>query len=473
MRKRAHILLRLAVILSTTAPIFRLIGSARANPDRVPAPTAGEQLAAGRRVRQAYAAVSVGSESPGQKEALANRVLAAAEGETADLPAKFAMFQMAADTAAGAGDGSLACGVIDKWSDCFVVDALTLKKEALKTSVSGAKSEEACLGCTAAAIVASDTAVTADRYPVAEELDRDAAAAAGRSGNGMAVKAAADQAARVRSISTAFGATKAARAKLAADPADPAAAERVGAFDCFVKGDWQAGLPLLAGGSDKMLAALAEEDLRAGKVDDDAAIAGPLAEKWWAAGQKAPAAQRRAMQWRAVRYCREVVEKSKGLDADLAAEHIRTMRAEIPERVVVDGFTIEADIDGGSELHIMPYGIYWKQLGSYGAEKPGRSNGTNLPTYLDGAAWMPSWGKPKETRSDDRTGVLFMPIGRADMEFTLLAVGGNSKVKDPGTITGIERRDPVTSATRDGEQVVSIPDTQGGDKWYRIRFSRR
>ena len=52
-----------------------------------------------------------------------------------------------------------------------------------------------------------------------------------------------------------------ARAALAADPADAAAALIDGRYRCLVEGDWKTGLELLAKCSDQALAAAAAQDL--------------------------------------------------------------------------------------------------------------------------------------------------------------------------------------------------------------------
>jgi formylglycine-generating enzyme required for sulfatase activity len=66
---------------------------------------------------------------------------------------------------------------------------------------------------------------------------------------------------------------------LASKPNDPAANLAVGQFDCFVKAEWDRGLPLLALGSDAELRALAEKEL-AGVSDAGAQV--ELGDGWWA-----------------------------------------------------------------------------------------------------------------------------------------------------------------------------------------------
>jgi hypothetical protein len=132
---------------------------------------------------------------------------------------------------------------------------------------------------------------------------------------------------------------------------------------------------------------------------------------------------------------------------------------------------VEALIDGNSELHVTPTGIYWKHLGSM--SKPGMHSRNNLPTYVNHTAWMPEWGRPASTSAADQSKPYPLNLGKLGFSVETLAVGGGDNDKTPDKIQGIEPRDPVFIVDRDQEQVVSIPDRQFGAKWYRIRIYRK
>ncbi|MCP4887037.1 MAG: DUF1559 domain-containing protein [Planctomycetaceae bacterium] len=84
------------------------------------------------------------------------------------------------------------------------------------------------------------------------------------------------------------------------DPADGEAAADVGRFLCFIKGDWQRGLPLLAEGGSEPLQAIATRDLQ-GATDQSNQVA--LGDAWWDLAEKArssvyrQSAQDRAKFW--------------------------------------------------------------------------------------------------------------------------------------------------------------------------------
>ena len=83
--------------------------------------------------------------------------------------------------------------------------------------------------------------------------------------------------------------------RLAADPADADANLAVGRWHCFIKGNWETGLPLLAKGKDPDLSAVAKQDLAAPK-DPKAQM--NLGDAWWTLAEKEVAPTKTAVQSR-------------------------------------------------------------------------------------------------------------------------------------------------------------------------------
>ena len=71
------------------------------------------------------------------------------------------------------------------------------------------------------------------------------------------------------------------------DPSNDAAAAEIGLFLCFHKGDWSAGLPLLAQGGNAAVREAASADLRGAELATDQAS---IADTWWDLAQRAEAA---------------------------------------------------------------------------------------------------------------------------------------------------------------------------------------
>ncbi|MGI9473261.1 MAG: DUF1559 domain-containing protein [Rubripirellula sp.] len=84
------------------------------------------------------------------------------------------------------------------------------------------------------------------------------------------------------------------------NPEDAKAAAAFGRFLCFIKGDWENGLPLLAKDESVTLSAIAQADLDSAFSPDDQA---ELGDRWWDLGERAKpgvyqqAARDRAVYW--------------------------------------------------------------------------------------------------------------------------------------------------------------------------------
>jgi len=115
-----------------------------------------------------------------------------------------------------------------------------------------------------------------------------------------------------------------------------------------------------------------------------------------------------------------------------------------------DTIIVEVFIDGDSKLHITPTGIYWT-AGT--VAKPGATN-------VNGNLWTPVWNN-KESEPYAMTIVVL----NFNVEVVHCSVERGQKVK--------ESRDPVTIKLVDQEQVVSIPDSQPGSRWYTLRLFRK
>lgn len=130
------------------------------------------------------------------------------------------------------------------------------------------------------------------------------------------------------------------------------------------------------------------------------------------------------------------------------------------EKLPDDAVLIEALVDGPSELRLKQDGIYWVNGGN---AKPGRHEGREEPTYVNGKSWRPNWKEPRKDRGVDRTATKKVEgLDPAHVEFKLLSVG---LFRDS---PGIEKRDPISVTTLGNELSILIRDSQGGPRWYRF-----
>ena len=104
------------------------------------------------------------------------------------------------------------------------------------------------------------------------------------------------------------------------DPNDPDANQIVGAFRCFVKGDWEGGLPMLALGNDAALRALAARDMEgvSGREDQVA-----LGDAWWELASKDEGMAKESLQQRAAHWYRKAMAGLTGLVKEKIAARLK------------------------------------------------------------------------------------------------------------------------------------------------------
>ena len=109
---------------------------------------------------------------------------------------------------------------------------------------------------------------------------------------------------------------------LSRNPDDPAANLNMGRYRCITLGDWEAGLPLLAKGSDAELRALALKSVPAAgaKMDDTAAADQMLtdANGWWDWAERQPLLPRQRARQHTADLYRRATPKLSGLTKALA-----------------------------------------------------------------------------------------------------------------------------------------------------------
>lgn len=126
---------------------------------------------------------------------------------------------------------------------------------------------------------------------------------------------------------------------------------------------------------------------------------------------------------------------------------------------------IETLIDGPSELRVKKDGIYWINGGN---AKPGRHDGQEEPTYVNGKSWRPNWRESEKDRGVDRSATKSVDgLNPTKTEFKLVMVGF---ARDSA---GIEKRDQIQITRKGAELSIIIPDSQSGSRWYRFELIQR
>lgn len=244
------------------------------------------------------------------RQALARKVLQQA-GESKDDPnSRYVLLTEARRLATEVGDSETALKAIQELSNLYRIDGVALKQDSLATLVQSAKTAAELKTLASALLQLVDEAVAQDNFDAAEKAALAAVPAAQRAKDIAATSRAQAKAKEAGELRARFEKVKKALEKLETVPNDAVANGTVGQFLCFVKGDWDAGLPRLRKGDDAALKGLAEKEAQA---PQDAAAQASLADAWWDAGEKTTGRMRDAMRLRAAHWYRQSLDALSGL----------------------------------------------------------------------------------------------------------------------------------------------------------------
>jgi hypothetical protein len=209
---------------------------------------------------------------------------------------QYVLLREARELATNAGNFDAAFSIIDDTARLFVVDPNELKVTVLSNSmdrslISKPELFDNYLKAGQAALARGNVQLANQTMVLAREITRAAHDA------GLTQRER-DFELRVHSARREYDAIVAAANKLRAHPDDAEANLLVGRYVCFVQGQWDAGLPVLAQCSDPRLKAIAEKDLEG---PNDAEAMANLGDAYWDLpdSPKTPryASRKRAAHW--------------------------------------------------------------------------------------------------------------------------------------------------------------------------------
>jgi len=222
------------------------------------------------------------------------------------------VLKIAADIAATAGDAPTALQAVEKMAERFDVPGPKRTAETLLAAAGNATMTGQHKAVAEAALKIADAVAGAEEYALALDLCESAKASAQKARQYPLVKELAAKSDDFQKRQRAFQEYKAAWALMQDDPAQPAANLTAGRYQCFVKGDWAWGVPMLALGSDKALKDAALMELRqANSAEQQAAIG----DAWWDVAETRQGEERNLLQLRAGLWYRQAEPKLGGLAA--------------------------------------------------------------------------------------------------------------------------------------------------------------
>jgi hypothetical protein len=288
--------------------------------NRTPVPDAASVEAAEELVRDVFGEEHRAAKSTADKVALAKKMLAAAT-RSIDAPVEqFVLFRVTRDIAASAADVETAFEAVEGMSQRFRVDKVEMQVAVLEKISDGARLPSDHRALLQHLDAVFDEAIASERFDVARQVHKLATASAVKSRDVAARKNAAAWLKELDRREKDFAAVKQALAVLDERPTDPEANLVVGKYRCFIKGDWEAGLPMLALGSDAGLKRLATLEL-AGSHEASECVA--IGDAWWELADKADADTAMRIRSRAATWYDTAVPQLSGLVKAKAEQRLR------------------------------------------------------------------------------------------------------------------------------------------------------
>jgi hypothetical protein len=284
--------------------------------ERLPVPDAAALQQAGKLIDQVYREPIAAAKTVEQKRALGQQFLRKAVETTSDPAGKFVLMTRARDVAADAGDADTCLAALLGAERAFAVEPGSADLDAAGRLAKSLRGVEPHRTLARYLMGSANEAVAAEKFDAARRLADMAQYAAGKANDPPLAKATATRAKEIREVEAAYVAAKPALAAAAKGPADADQSLAAGRFKCFYKGDWAAGLPLLAAGADASLKELAARDLaKPSGADQQLAVA----DAWWAEAGKAQGVARNLTMAHARGLYQQVEPTLAGLPKDKAA----------------------------------------------------------------------------------------------------------------------------------------------------------
>ena len=243
------------IVIFFTVPLL-LTASVAA--DLQPVPDEAAQAEATKLVHDVFGKDIQKAKKPADKLSLTSRLMEEARNNSDDPTSQYAILHAALKVAP---DTTSAIKVVDTIARTFDVNAFQLKVSAVLRLSKAAKTkvEYAAVANSANALIGP--AVANDDYDTAIKLGNIALKSAKKARKPALVNSQQDTNAKTKRHKVEFDKVKESLAVLEDDPTNAEANSTVGRYRCFITGNWEGSLAMLALGSDEVLRTLAKQEL--------------------------------------------------------------------------------------------------------------------------------------------------------------------------------------------------------------------
>jgi serine/threonine protein kinase len=289
-----------------------------------PVPSENARSRASQLMRDTFEADLAQASTPAEKSELATRLLSVATEIKDDLAGRYVILEEVTGLAMDAGDFAMGLDAIDRMARSFAIEPWSKKYDWLAACADTAKTSGQRRAAATEVFELAKEAYEASQFEHADRLCTLAESEGKKAAPFPLIKQIRLLDAEIAKRLVAFKAYEKAMQKLAADGTDRGANLAAGRYECFVLGDWDAGLAKLAASSDADLQALAAKELAAPSAPEQQV---GVADGWWdlAEGEAGPTAaslHRHAADW-----YEKAAEKATGLLKAKAEHRLEESRA--------------------------------------------------------------------------------------------------------------------------------------------------
>ncbi len=293
---------------------------------RLPVPTEAQQSRAEATVRALFEDELEEADTPAEKLALANKLFQQALGTADNPPARYVLFRMALDMASSTGELARTLDGVDEMARYYEIDWVRMKADLLERAMAGMRGARnpvlLASEITDNALSVIDDAIAEDRFDIAHQVLKLALPASRRSGNAEYAGEVAARGRLLQVLEREYEPVREALVKLRADPDDPQPNYTLGRWYCFIKGQWERGLPHLVKADIAGVDDLARTDL-AGPADAQSQVA--LAERWLTFAEIEKENARPQVQLRARYWLKKALPALSGLSQTAAEKQIEKL----------------------------------------------------------------------------------------------------------------------------------------------------
>lgn len=310
--------MRLHLLAAIGLAVFGVFGvsvlwAQEGNPsaERRPVPAQADLSKAESQVRALFRVEILAAKKAAEKQTLAQKLLETAKDSDEEPTSKYVLLRQVIDLMRDAEDFDGAEEALEELIKGYQVDAWKERSQFVKEASFATKSPEGratmLKSAEALAFLASDD----EQFETAAQILGEAALLANRAKDPKLATALRKQRDQIGDLQKLAEAATAAKKTLESSPDDAAAHLALGQYLCFVRRDWDEGLPHLTQSSDGPLKELAKQELA---KPDTLAAKLALADAWSKLGDKSTGSHRIFHLQRARARYRLVLEDLKGLE---------------------------------------------------------------------------------------------------------------------------------------------------------------